>query len=188
MGFDRHQFTRQTRNVIVEDICSFYYLSSLCKMYGENPGITFLPSNGPAGVTTLVNLLIGWGFDFSVLLFDNPDNQEILSELYTQLEGFVPGDADSMIIVMDNIESPEDMFSTLDFKKHIIKKRIGIADSNSGFLRDNEISRPLLASEFARTAAAGVFSPASFDDETRDNLEGLFASVSQRFRISGETV
>ncbi len=187
-GFDRQQFTRQTRNVIVEDICSFYYLSALCKMQGGNQGISFLPANGPAGVTTLVNLLIGWGFDFSVLLFDSPENQDILNMLHSQLEGFEPGNPDSRIILIQKTEAPEDLFSTLDFKKHIIKKRTGIAESNSGYIRDNAISRPLLASCFARSAESGEFTPASFDEETRHNLEELFARVGERIWNRGETV
>jgi AAA15 family ATPase/GTPase len=187
-GFDRRQFNRQTRNVIVEDICSFYYLKSLCRMHGGDPGIKFLPAHGPAGITILVNLLIGWGFDFAVLVFDTPENHEIVSELKSQLEGFEQVDPASRVIMLNNFEAPEDLFSTLDFKKHIIKKRIGIAGSNSGYLRDNDISRPLLASGFARATESGELQINSFDEETRQNLEELFDSVSETLRISGETV
>jgi predicted ATP-binding protein involved in virulence len=187
-GFDRRHFNRQTRNVIVEDICSFYYLKSLCRMHGGDQGINFLPAHGPAGITIIVNLLIGWGFDFAVLVFDTPDNHDIISELKSQLEGFKQVDPVSRVIMLQNFEAPEDLFSTLDFKKHIIKKRIGIAGSNSGYLRDNDVSRPLLASGFAQAVEADELSTGSFDEETRLNLEELFNSVTDTLRISGETV
>ncbi len=187
-SYNKMEFARQTRNVIVEDISSFYYLSSLFGQLNKGSGVCFLPANGPAGVTTLVNLLIGWGFDFSVLLFDNPDNQNIINELQLQLAGFDPADPASRLIFAQNKEAPENLFSTIDFKKHIIKKRIGIPDSNFGFVIDNNISRPLLASSFAQSVASGNISIDSFDEETHNNLQQLFTSVRKRFRISGETV
>jgi predicted ATP-dependent endonuclease of OLD family len=183
-GFNRQQLARQTSNVIVEDISSFYYISSLYKMINPKENIHFLPANGPAGVTILVNLLIGWGFDFSVLLFDNQNSQEVIGELQLNLKGFDPAEPGSRLIVAKNMATPEDLFSTLDFKRYILKKRIGIPDSNSGFINDNDIPRHLLASDFARSATSEGLSFDAFDHETRHNLRNIFASA--RFRTSDE--
>ncbi len=183
-GFNRQQLALQSGNVIVEDISSFYYLSSLYKMMNPGENIHFLPANGPAGVTTLVNLMIGWGFDFSVLLFDNQDSREVISELQLNLKGFDPAEPGSRLILAKNIAAPEDLFSTLDFKKYIIKKRMGIPDSNSGFMSENDIPRHLLASDFARSVASEGLSPDAFDQETRHNLRNIF--IPARFRISDE--
>ncbi len=186
-GLTRQQIVKQSTNIIVEDICSYYYLSALYKLTANPGNVYFLPANGPAGVTTLVNLLTGWGFDFSVLLFDNEETHLIINELKLNSAGFEQENTGSRLIFRENFCSPEDLFSTLDFKKYLIKKRGGISGSNSGFLNNHEISRPLLAADFSQSITAGNFSINDFDEETRHNLNDLFDSLSKRIMISDET-
>lgn len=186
-GLHRQELVKKSNNVIVEDITCFYYLSAFYKLI-RNPGkLHFLPASGPARVTTLVNLLIGWGFDFSVLLFDNEENRESIRELKNQLTGFDPDESLSRLRFADNIPGPEDLFSTLDFKNHIIKKRIGISESNSEFIRQNELSRPLLASSFAQSVSSGILTIDDFDEETKSNLRELFDPLIVTIMTSDET-
>ncbi len=187
-GLTSQEFLKQSKNVIVEDITSYYYLSAFHKLLKDAPELSFLPANGPASVTTLVNLLIGWGFKFSVLLFDNEKNQDIISDLQTRLHNFSKDDTRSKLQFAENIQGPEDIFSTLDFKKHIIKKRIGISGTNSEFIRQNEISRPLLAVDFSQTVLAGNFAFDNFDEETRTNIRRLFSSLAKKITTWDETV
>lgn len=182
VGMNHQQPGNKKNNVVVEDICSFYYLSAFYKLTREKTKLYFLPANGAAGVTTVVNLLIGWGFDFSVLLFDNINNNNITDELQIQLKGFDHDDSNSRLDLVKNITAPEDIFSALDFKKYVIKKRVGIAESNYAYILDNDISRPVLASGFAQSVASGTLSLDDFDEETCNNLENIFDSLSKRAR------
>jgi len=187
-GLHRQELMKKSNNVIVEDITCFYYLSAFYKLTKSPDKLHFLPASGPARVTTLVNLLIGWGFDFSVLLFDNEDNMESIRELRNQLKGFDPDESLSRLRITDNVPGPEDIFSTLDFKNHIIKKRIGISDSNSDYIRQNELSRPLLASAFAQAVSSGIITGDDLDDETLSNIRKLFEPMPVTVRTSDETL
>ncbi len=178
-----HQVSRNTVNVIVEDISTFYYMSSLYKLIDPESEIFFLPADGKAGVPVLINLMTGWGFDFSVLLFDNQNNRAMIEKIQLQLEGFNLSDSGTRLILAENFEGSEDLFSTLDFKKHIINKRLGIPETNSGYIHENNISRPLLASRFAQLVATGNFSVDLLDEETRQNIEKICRSVIKSFRI-----
>ena len=187
-GLTQQESQRQSKNVIVEDITSFYFLSAIYKLFNDSEQICFLPANGPAGVPTLVNLLMGWGYEFSVLLFNNKENNGIINELQSSLHDFEIDNPDSRLQFAEHIPGPEDLFSTLDFKKFIIKTRVGISGSNSGYIIQNEISRPLLAASFAQSVSAGDITISCFDDETQKNMEWFFDSVVKKIRTLDETL
>lgn len=169
-GFSMQEMVKKRKNIIVEDITSYYYMTALSALSEESLQTNFLPATGPAGVATLVNLLTGWGLNFSVLLFDNDYNRDIIAGLGPGLPGLTRSGPNSRLILMDNIFSPEDLFSTLDFKKYILKKRIGISGLNSSFLASNDMPRTLLAANLAQEAASGSLSLDGFDEESRQNF------------------
>lgn len=186
-GLSRKELLNESKNVIVEDISTFYFLSAMSKLVKNPSNLSFLPANGPAGVTTLVNLLIGWGFDFTVLLFDNENNRNIVDELQTQLKDFTRNNSESRLQYADNIPGAEDLLSTLDFKKYVIKKRIGISGNNSDYIKNNDISRPLISASFAQAVSSGTLTINDFDEETQNNLKQIFDSLLKKIRIWGET-
>ena len=75
---------------------------------------------------------------------------------------------------MDNFATIEDLFSTLDFKKYILHKRIGIPESNSDYIEENNLMRPLLASGFMDYIEENDIQFDAFDEETQENFENLF--------------
>jgi energy-coupling factor transporter ATP-binding protein EcfA2 len=167
---------QKDKNIIVEDICSYYYLSSLYKLLKKSGTSNFLPATGPAGVSTLVNLLTGWGFNYYVFLFGSEKNFECIEQLKLQLIAYQE-DSKPKFRFSEKFPGPEDVFSTLDFKKHIIKKRIGIAGSNSEYIMTNEISRPLLSSAFAQEVTSGNITIDDLDEETQENIKEIFDNL-----------
>ncbi len=185
-GLTRQEALDRKKNVIVEDVSTFYYFSGLAKLLKLPSDISFIPANGPAGVTTLVSLLTGWGFRYTVVLFDNMANDVIITELQSYLQNFEKAGPGSRLLFAESIPGAEDLLSTLDFKKHIIKKRVGISGSNTGYITDNNISRPLLAASFAQSTASGNITVDDFDEETLDNLNRFFTSLQEMIRTSDE--
>jgi predicted ATP-dependent endonuclease of OLD family len=174
-GFPMQEMVKKRKNIIVEDITSYYYMTAINALSKESIQINYLPATGPAGVATLVNLLTGWGLNFSVLLFDNDYNRDIIAGLGPDLPGLTISGPNSRLILMDNIFSPEDLFSTLDFKKFILKKRIGISGLNSSFIASNDIPRTLLAANMAQEATSGSISLDDFDEESRQNFSNILS-------------
>ena len=72
------------------------------------------------------------------------------------------------------------MFSTIDFKKYILHKRIGIPESNLEYIVNNTLSRSILASNFMREVKDSKLKWGSLDEETRDNFSYLFDELSKR--------
>ncbi len=184
----RQEILNRKKNVIVEDVSTYYYFSGFSKILELPSEYSFIPANGPAGVTTLVNLLMGWGFNFTVILFDNNENSDIIAELQSYLHSFEKNDQRSKLLFAGKIQGAEDIFSTLDFKKHIIKKRVGISGTNTGYIVNQNISRPLLAASFAQAAASGQVTVEDIDEETRENLNRLFSSLREKITTLDETL
>ncbi|TVR72911.1 MAG: hypothetical protein EA408_05965 [Marinilabiliales bacterium] len=186
-GITRREVPDRDRNIIVEDVTTFYYLSAFAAITGHEPKMSFIPAVGPAGVSVLVNLLTGWGLDFAVLLFDNPDNSITLEELQSYLHNFDKDANESRLVYATSFQTAEDLLSNLDFKKHIIRKRVGISGTNSAYIADNNISRPVIAASFMQEASAGTITLKDIDEETRDNLKAIFSSLELKLRSAGGT-
>ena len=79
--------------------------------------------------------------------------------------------AKQQMIIMDDFQDTEDLFSTIDFKKFVVKVREGITVQNSEYLKDNNHSRAILASNFLQEVTSGKIHFKNLDDESRENLK-----------------
>ncbi len=122
----------------------------------------------------MVNILLGWGLDFMVLTGNRTEGKNVHKELKTSLYLNDEKASREHLIHMDNFATIEDLFSTLDFKKYILHKRIGIPESNSDYIEENNLMRPLLASGFMDFIEENDLQFDAFDEETQENFENLF--------------
>ncbi|MGD2036134.1 MAG: hypothetical protein PVF73_13805, partial [Bacteroidales bacterium] len=83
------------------------------------------------------------------------------------------------IIKIPEFEYPEDVFSTLDFKKFVIQKREGITEKNSEYIIENDLSRTVLASQFINYCENKNLSLRDFDDDTRKNIKLLINKIEK---------
>ena len=166
-----HQFVKKKNNVIVEDTPTYYYLSTIFSLAGYQKELYFLPATEVNNVPTLVNLLMGWKLDFIVLLDDDADGNRIYRELrrthYNNDDELAAG----KLLRMESIGSVEDLFSTIDFKNHVLHQRIGITESNSQYIETNELSRAKLAADFILDVQNNKLKLTDFDDETVENIK-----------------
>jgi len=143
----KNQNLIKEQNLIVDDVSTFFYLSAFSKLMGKNGNIHFIPANGIKNIPMMTNILTGWRTGFSVLLPGNGNSQKILKELQ---EGIFVNDSqesNKRIIIMHE-ENVVDLLSKLDFKKHVLKKRIGIPETNNEYIEINNLSGSYLASQF----------------------------------------
>lgn len=165
------QVIQKKNNVIVEDVTTYYYLTTFLKLSGIKTEIHLLPSTDVHHITTLVNILLGWKVDYIVLLDDDKDGNMVFNELKKQLFRNDDEKAGKKMLLLDNCKSIEDLFSTIDFKKYILQKREGITESNSEYIDDHKLSRPVLASSFLNYVEKNNVSINDFDEETKNNIE-----------------
>ncbi len=176
-------FLQERNNIIVEDIHVFYYLSNIFKIFGGNEEIFFLPSNGISNIPILVNIMTGWNLHYIVLLNDN----EALRDVYKILKVNNFRDDENLIrkkvMITKDLPGLENLFSTLDFKKHILQKRVGITESNLEYIGNNGLSRKDMATSFSLRCQNQVLKPSDFDDETQDNVNNLITAIMKMIRI-----
>ncbi len=174
------KFIQKKNNIILEDIATFYYMKALTDMKNFEKQVFYLPATGVSNISSLVNMLLGWGIDFLVLTGANKEGDELKYDLTKHLFANNEDQANKKLIQLDHFKSIEDMFSTIDFKKYILHKRIGIPESNSEYISSNNLSRSILASNFMREVKDSKLKWGDLDEETRDNFFHLFDELNMR--------
>jgi len=156
----------QDYNLITEGISDYMYVKAMMVHLNINKRYSIIPSTGVSKIDKLVSILIGWGYDFKILLdFDKAGYDE-----YKEIKNFHDTLEDKMYFVNlqktpnlnDMKESPktiESLISSQDFNK--------LANSKNG----SYSSKTLSAKEFHDKVKNGMLVP---EEETRNNFKNLF--------------
>jgi ABC-type ATPase involved in cell division len=163
-------FSSKKFNLIVNDTGSFYILNAIIQLMGYKGKISVIPSTNTSSIPLLCNILMGWGLEFSVLLFEN-DIENQLGEALKNTLFKTGGEGRELIIrIPGSFFNSEDLLSTLDFKNHILKTREGITVANSEYIKEKDIPRNFIFSRFLSDVKAGVIKVTDFDEETLENF------------------
>ncbi|OFY68571.1 MAG: hypothetical protein A2V64_10290 [Bacteroidetes bacterium RBG_13_43_22] len=171
-------FSAKKFNLIVNDTGSFYILNAIIILTGFKGKISVIPSTNVSSIPLLCNILMGWGLDFAVLLFDN-ENENRMRELLKETVFKTDSSGRNMIInIPGTYFNSEDLLSTLDFKNHILKSREGITIANSEYMVERALPRNFMFSKFLADIKSGVVKISDFDEETLEN----FRQVIEMFK------
>ncbi len=166
----QQEIIKSFNNVIVKDLASFYFLKAIVALTGFEKECYFLPASGAESIPMMVNILIGWGIDYIILNFGNVEERAVHEQLRKEQYDNKIDLARKQMLFLEEFQDTEDLFSTIDFKKFVVKVREGITVKNSDYLKDNNYSRAILASSFLQEVNSGNVSFENLDDETRDNM------------------
>ena len=166
----QQEIIKSFNNVIVRDIATYYFLKAILALTGSEKECYFLPASGAESMPMMVNILIGWGLDYIILNFGNAEERTIHENLRKDLFDNKIDLASEQMVLMDEYMDVEDMFSTIDFKKYVVQVREGITVKNSEYLKDNNYSRAVLASNFLQEVGSGNVTFKKLDEESRENL------------------
>jgi hypothetical protein len=174
-----HQFVKKKNNVIVEDTVTYQYLKTIFNLIDFKKEIYFLPATDVLNVPALVNLLIGWKLEFIVLLDDDNDGNLVYNDLKNNFFHNNEKLAARKLIKLKDISSIEDIFSTIDFKNFILHQRVGITESNSEYIENNNLSRTKLMSSFVLHTQNNKINFKDFDEETQENIAVLVEKLDK---------
>lgn len=167
-------------NVVVKDLATFYFLKAILRLTGyKQKECFFIPASGISSMPMIINILIGWGLEYIALNFGNDEESYMHHKLQKELFDNNVDLASKQLLFMDAFLDAEDMFSTIDFKKHIVHVREGITTHNSEYLKDNNHSRAVLASNFLQAVNQERVKLKDFDEETRDNLSAFIGRLAE---------
>jgi predicted ATP-dependent endonuclease of OLD family len=176
---NNQNFIHPINNIIVEDTVCYYYLNAIYRLSGEPIIPSIIPSTGLTSIPVLSNILFGWKVDFSILLLGNSRSADTGDEITRSLFFGNETEKKKRIVKLEKFEYPEDLFSTLDFKKFVLQKRVGITEKNSDYIFRNNLSRTILASQFLNYCEAQNISYKDFDDDTRSNFNLLIDNIKK---------
>ncbi|MEA3462950.1 MAG: AAA family ATPase, partial [Bacteroidota bacterium] len=174
----QQEIIKSFNNVIVKDLATYYFLKAVVALTGFEKECYFLPASGAESIPMMVNILMGWGIDYVILNFGNSEERQVYEKLMKEQYDNKIDLASKQMLLMEDYLDTEDFFSTIDFKKFVVKVREGITVKNSEYLIDNNYSRAILASNFLQEVDNGNVSFKSLDDETRDNLNSFIQQLS----------
>jgi predicted ATP-dependent endonuclease of OLD family len=171
------QLIQPKNNIIIEDSITYYYLTEMARLLDFREQVHFIPSTGESNIPVLMNIMMGWRLDFIVLLYDSPEKREIAENLKKSIFLHSEELSSKKIMLIEGFRIAEDLFSTIDFKRFILQKRIGITESNSDYIDNNGLSRMILVTSFLNRVRNEKTVSADFDAETRKNFTVLFDRI-----------
>lgn len=174
----------RANNVILEEISAFYYLSSFKKLLGNGKAVHFLPANGAANVRTYVQLFLGWGIDFLVVLDDDRMGREQLKLIRDDVYGEDSDESKRHLMSLTGFNGIEDVFTKGNFRTHVLKepstKYKDKDETNSGYVKRLGLSKPLLAIDFYHRVNDDQISLADFDVTTQSNIKNIIDEITNK--------
>jgi hypothetical protein len=164
-------FSSEKVNLIVNDTGSFYMLNAIILLTGFKGKVCVIPSTNVSSIPLLCNIMMGWGMDFAVLLFENDDEIQMADLLKSSVFRTDNNSKEIIIRMPGAFLNSEDILSTLDFKNHLLESREGIAIPNSVYIREKELPRNFLLSRFLANVKEGKIKATDFDEETLENFK-----------------
>jgi predicted ATP-dependent endonuclease of OLD family len=165
-GFSTNRF-----NLIVNDTGSFYMLNAVIHLMGYKGKTCVIPSTNVSSIPLLCNIMMGWGLDFAVLLFENADEAQMAELLKNAVFKTGSNDKDLIIKMPGAFLNSEDLLSTLDFKNHLLESREGITVPNSVYIREKELPRNFILSRFLSNVKEEKIKASDLDEETLENFK-----------------
>ena len=163
-------FSSSRVNLIVNDTGSFYMLNAIILLTGFKGNICVIPSTSVSSIPLLCNILMGWGMDFAVLIFENDEELEIAEMLSNSVYKAETASREIILNVPDIFLNAEDLISTLDFKNFILNSREGITVPNSVYIKEKELPRNFILSRFLNNVKEGKIKLGDLDEETNENF------------------
>jgi predicted ATP-dependent endonuclease of OLD family len=166
-------FSAKRINLIVNDTGSFYLMNAIILLTGFKGKICVIPSTNVSSIPLLCNILMGWGMDFAVLIFENDEEIKIAEMLSSTVYKTETGGRELIIRVPDTFLNSEDLLSTLDFKNFILNSREGITVPNSIYIKEKELPRNFILSRFLNNVKEGKVKMGDLDEETIENFRHI---------------
>lgn len=173
------EFSAKAPNIIVNDIGTFYFIKAILKLVDFEKKLHIIPSTDVSSIPLMCNILLGWGMPFSILVFNQLHERQMANQIKNRM---FPGDEthDKHFIYLPKcFNNAEDILSTLDFKKHILKNREGITVANSIYIEERDLPRNFMLSQYLERAESGKVKLKDHDEESIENINNLINALKK---------
>lgn len=184
MGLD----IAKNNNILVEGITDYYYLCALKEFHKFKEEVHFIPCVGADKFNFIVPLMIGWGFNYCVVL-DNDDKgrnvEQKLKNAYSHT------DIKTTFVSPNKDEEIEDLFARADFIKYVLNDesiQIPTEKLNSQWIKKSptRYDSVLLSKIFFEKCHDGTIKLSSLSSETTQAFKELLAKIDRLLFRTGE--
>lgn len=172
----------KSNNLILENVADYYLMYGIKNLLNYRKEVFFIPATNAENLVSIANILISWGYNFTILPGNNEEGEQLRKEFLDNILVLSNGRPSPTIINLDKFTSLEDIFSNADFQKFLLNKKASIGESNYSYLKRRKISRVLLAANFSKHVEDGKIDLKDFDEESRSNFKWLFGRLSKALK------
>ena len=164
------------KNVIVEGVTDKYYLEAFAKLLNIQLEHNIIPSAGHDNIKHIANVLLGWGYDFKVIIDGGEGNKpkEAKTEklIKEKLFAFNNEAAREKIKRLTQC-AIEDCFTVQDFNNYVKPEDVESRDISNSALAKQEGKKELWARLFIEKVNNGELEISNFEQATLDNFKEI---------------
>lgn len=182
MGADlsQQEVIKKSRNVILEEMSGFYYLTAFWKLLRSKTEAYFIAATGVSNVELLANMFLGWGLGFAVVV----DDDQAGRAAYNSIRRHMFADNDELSRAkMLKIEGKgiEDTFSQEDFRSFVLREPDAKYKlENSQYVKDTQQSKVLLAYQFMLSVEREEITFGALSADTQAKIKKLEQEIASR--------
>ncbi len=166
-------------NIIFEGITDYYYVRAFQQLlkFKFREEVHFIPGAGADKLNLLASLMIGWGFNYCVVLDNDKKGRQIKDRL---LRNFGHTNIKIISVSENKDEEIEDLFNREDFVKHVLGEELNEVppDKNNSQIikqKDKNYDKVLLSKLFFEKIVNGSI---SLSTETKQNFKKLLQRIN----------
>jgi len=184
MGVDlsNQNVVRRSNNVILEEMSGYYYLTSFWRLVNEESEVHFIAATGADKVVSMVNMFLGWGLNFIVVLDDDKKGREVIHRLKKTVYGDRDDEAQKQLFRLRGCAGIEDALSQNDFSRFVLKRELNYEESNSEHMKKSDLSKPVAAFQFANAVRDKLITFEMLDAESQEKIRGIVALIRDNLR------
>ena len=170
------------KNVIVEGITDKYYLEAFIKLLNIEFEYNIIPSCGCENIKNIANILLGWGYDFKVIIDGgegrNPQENKTEKIIREKLFAYNEDIANKKIKRLSQC-AIEDCFSNNDFINYVKPEDIEHTDLGNSAIAKQYGKKELWARLFIEKVNNDEIHQADLEQETINNFEEILSWIQE---------
>lgn len=171
---------KKYRNILLEEMSGFYYLRAFWHLTRRQEIAHFIAATDVNKLPQLANMFLGWGLDFIVAVDDDKQGREVFNQLKKELFGDDDILARTRLLKWPGCASIEDVFSNLDFKRHVLRnENADFISGNAEYLKSSHTSKPMVAFQFWLGVDGGKIVRDNFEPESLSRIENITNALAE---------
>ncbi len=176
--FSSQNVIKNKNNVLLEEMSGYYYIKAFWSLLNVSQEAHFIASTGVNKIENLVNMFLGWGLDFIVVVDDDKQGRDAYKSIKLNIFGNDEGLANAQLLKLPDCPSIEEAFSQQDFSKIILGKQgLDYSCSNSEYLKSEKLSKPITAFNFWMQISGNEVQFKDFDATSQIKIKKIVSSI-----------